>query len=174
MGDVSESTTLRQRIRAEIKRRAWSMRQASLEAGLNEDTLGRFLRGQNKTLEPDSCRGIARAFAWPEDEVLAMAGHRSPLAPGDPVAAINDALLTGQWSSRARAAILSLVEETNQQRQQAHWREAIEQAVEEILDEPVAAGGGDWTAEDVVAFVRHELPERLLEILARNPENRPP
>lgn len=148
---------LRGRIEAEIARREWSVRQASLGAGLSESTLKNFLSGKRKGMDSETARSIAQAFGWSEDETLALAGHRSPAGLADPMAALRESLGAERWDSDVRRALLVLAEATDRQA----WAQRVAGAVDDVLAEPMAARRGELDRADYARLVARTAIERV-------------
>jgi lambda repressor-like predicted transcriptional regulator len=91
---------LRERIVAELHRRDWSARKASLRAGLSSGALKNFLNppkappknGRARGISADACRKLATLFEWSEAEVLQLAGHAGRAPEGEGLALISEGL----------------------------------------------------------------------------------
>ena len=63
----------------QMNRLGWNQSEMARRAGVERATINRALN-QTRRPEPRTCRGIARALAVDEDDVLSRAGHRSKAA----------------------------------------------------------------------------------------------
>lgn len=102
---------LQQRLSAALSWRNISPRQASLEAGLNENAVQRILTLPNYQPDVGTLRRVASYFGLDAAELLYLAGHMGGEAgaePPDPLQTIGRAL-SREWSEQARQALLTLV-----------------------------------------------------------------
>lgn len=63
-------------LQEQVQAAGLSQREASRRAGLGDSAVNDYLAARRRPL-PDACRKLARLFGVAEDDVLALAGHRS-------------------------------------------------------------------------------------------------
>lgn len=169
-GRMDGRIELRRRIQAELERRDWSMRQASLAAKLSPATLPSFLNGSRKGLGTEACRAVAKLFGWPEDEVLELAGHKTPTpSVADPLAQIEALVRRGPWTpevAQALSTLLYALSKADAQRQPLQWEPAFTRAAARAL-EPIGAGG-ELRDEDWLTIILHDLKRFFAEELAKD------
>jgi hypothetical protein len=157
-GDV-DADALREVINGALQAEGLTAREASLKAGLNQNLLSKFLRGETSELASRSCILLAPVLKLDEDHLLEMAGHRTPRSVDDPVGHLRSAALRGPWSLAVGQAFAGLATAVAEERRA--WEERWRNALEEVLAEPVGAAGKGLSKEEYARWVIARARERV-------------
>jgi hypothetical protein len=103
---------LRTRLRDWLRTHDHSARWLSIQAGVSENTVNRFISGGVRNLRPENWRRVCAVVGWDPNAVLGSLGYEPPVPPpdlDDPASEIDRILQRAGASEEGRQAAMWVV-----------------------------------------------------------------